>query len=115
MVGWIGTVELAAHGIALNISSVTFMVHIGLSQAATIRVGQFHGRRETGELRRAAVVAYGLSGLMVAATVVVFLTMGGPLVGLFVDPADPARPRSSRSGRRFWRWRRSFSLSMRGR
>lgn len=91
MVGWIGTVELAAHGIALNISSVTFMVHIGLSQAATIRVGQFHGRRETGELRRAAVVAYGLSGLMVAATVVVFLTMGGPLVGFFVDPTDPAR------------------------
>ncbi len=91
MVGWIGTVELAAHGIALNIASVTFMVHIGLSQAATIRVGQFHGRRETDALRRAAIVAYGLSGLMVGATIVVFLTMGAPLVGLFVGPADPAR------------------------
>jgi MATE family multidrug resistance protein len=92
MVGWIGTVELAAHGIALNVASITFMVHIGLSQAATIRVGQFHGRHETAELRRAAFVAYGLSGLMVAVTIAAFLLFGEPIVGLFVDPGDPARP-----------------------
>ncbi len=92
MVGWIGTVELAAHGIALNVASITFMVHIGLSQAATIRVGQFHGRDETAELRRAAYVAYVLSMLMVAVTIAAFLLFGAPIVGLFVDPGDPARP-----------------------
>ena len=36
MMGWLGTVPLAAHGIALQISAVTFMVHMGLSNAATV-------------------------------------------------------------------------------
>jgi Na+-driven multidrug efflux pump len=44
MMGWIGTTELAAHGIALQIISVTFMVHIGLSSAATVRAGRAWGR-----------------------------------------------------------------------
>ncbi|MGI1663427.1 MATE family efflux transporter [Palleronia sp. KMU-117] len=92
LVGWIGTVELAAHGIAMNVASITFMVHIGLSQAATIRVGQFHGRQDPRALRGAAFAAYGLSGLMVAATIAAFLTLGAPIVGLFLDPSDPARP-----------------------
>ena len=40
MMGWIGTVELTAHGIALELASITFMVHLGLSQAATVRAGR---------------------------------------------------------------------------
>ena len=37
MMGWIGAVELAAHGIALQLAALTFMFHIGITQAATIR------------------------------------------------------------------------------
>jgi hypothetical protein len=48
MMGWIGTVELAAHGIALQIISVTFMVHVGLSSAATVRAGRAWGRGDAG-------------------------------------------------------------------
>ncbi len=44
MVGWIGPVELAAHGIALNLASAAFMLHLGLSQAATVRAGHAMGR-----------------------------------------------------------------------
>jgi len=40
MMGWIGTPQLAAHGIALQLTAITFMAHLGLSNAATIRVGQ---------------------------------------------------------------------------
>ena len=39
LMGWLGTVPLAAHGIAMQIISVIFMAHLGLSQAATIRAG----------------------------------------------------------------------------
>jgi len=92
MVGWIGIKELAAHGIALNIASATFMVHIGLSQAATIRVGQYHGRRDGASIRMAARAAYGLSALFVAVTMTIFLGLPEPLVGIFIDPTDPARP-----------------------
>ena len=39
LMGWVGTAELAAHQIALQCAAVTFMVPLGLSQAATVRVG----------------------------------------------------------------------------
>lgn len=48
MVGWIGKYELAAHQIAQNLSSLSFMIATGIGSAATIRVShQFGaGRRE---------------------------------------------------------------------
>jgi MATE family multidrug resistance protein len=52
MMGWIGTTELAASGIAMQIISVTFMVHIGLSSAATVRAGHAWGRGDRGTCGR---------------------------------------------------------------
>ncbi|ABD54847.1 MATE family efflux transporter [Jannaschia sp. CCS1] len=92
MMGWIGTLELAAHGIALQIISVTFMVHIGLSSAATVRTGRAWSKNDAQGLRQAAVAALLLSGVTVAATILLFVALAEPLVGLFVDPSDPLRP-----------------------
>lgn len=91
MMGWIGTMELAAHGIALQLTALTFMFHVGMSQAATVRAGGAYGRGNAAELRqvgRAAIaVALGF-GLVV---VVTFVAVPGMLVGLFIDPAEPLR------------------------
>jgi multidrug resistance protein, MATE family len=92
MMGWIGTIELAAHGIALQLASLTFMIHLGLANAATIRAGRALGRRNMIDLRRGALVATTLSALLALASVVLFISMAETLVGLFIDPADPARP-----------------------
>lgn len=92
MMGWIGTLELAAHGIALQIISVTFMVHIGLSSAATVRTGRAWSRNDATGLRQAGAAAMLLSGITVAATIVLFIALAEPLIGLFVDPSDPLRP-----------------------
>ncbi|MFW5642024.1 MAG: MATE family efflux transporter [Roseicyclus sp.] len=54
MMGWIGTMELAAHGIAIQIISLTFMVHVGLASAATVRAGRAWGRQDREALRLAA-------------------------------------------------------------
>lgn len=91
MMGWIGTLELAAHGVAVTIASITFMVHIGLSSAATVRAGRFWGVGDMRALRLGAGAALILSGGMVALTVLAFLGLPGPLIGLFLDPADPDR------------------------
>jgi MATE family multidrug resistance protein len=90
MMGLIGTVELAAHGIALQIASATFLVHVGLSSAATIRIGTAWGRGDAHEMRQAALAATWLSAGFVAVTIALFLTLPRTLVGLFLDPADPA-------------------------
>ncbi|MEM9974689.1 MAG: MATE family efflux transporter [Pseudomonadota bacterium] len=92
MMGWVGTKELAAHGIALQIASATFMVHIGLSQAVTVRAGRAYGRRDEAGLRVGAGVGLALSMAAAFFTILAFLTIPELLIGLFIAPDDPARP-----------------------
>ena len=91
MMGWIGKIELAAHGIALQLTAMTFMFHLGMSQAATIRAGGQYGRRDEAALRRGGVAAYAVAIGFGALVVAVFLAIPGPLVSLFIDRTDPAR------------------------
>jgi multidrug resistance protein, MATE family len=93
MMGWIGTIELAAHGIAITLASATFMFHLGLSNAATIRAGRAYGRRNEAELRQGAGAIIAISMALAMLTVAVFLAFPEPLIALFLDPADPARGR----------------------
>lgn len=58
MMGWLGSVALAAHQVALNLCSITFMVPLGLSATAAVRVGHALGRDDVGRARRAALLAY---------------------------------------------------------
>ncbi len=91
MMGWLGTVMLAAHGIALQISSVTFMVHMGLSNAATILAGRAFGRGDGAGLRRGAKVVLALSAVFAAVTVVLFLALPEPMIGAFLAGDEPDR------------------------
>ena len=93
MMGWIGTVELAAHGIALQVTAISFMLHVGLSNAATVRVGRFAGARDAHGVRDAAKVALVLSqsfGVLIIATFVLFPEW---IVALFLDTANPEAAR----------------------
>lgn len=89
MMGWIGTVELAAHGIALEVAALTFMLHVGLSSAATIRIARFDGRGDRVALRQAAKVAVVISLGIALASVAMFLALPGPIVSLFLDLDKP--------------------------
>jgi MATE family multidrug resistance protein len=91
MMGWIGPVPLAAHGIAIQLASLTFMVHIGFSQAATVRAGRALGRRDEEGLRKGGKTAIALSALYATLTSAVFLVIPGTLVSLFIDLNEPAR------------------------
>ena len=92
MMGWIGTVALASHGIALQLASATFFVHLGISNAATIRVGQAHGRGDQPFQMKAAVAASALSLGMALVTIFVFLVWPDFLIRSFLDSADPDLP-----------------------
>ena len=92
MMGWIGTVELAAHGIAIQLASLSFLIHLGLANAATIRAGQALGRKDEAELRRGALVVIAISVAIALAAVLIFVSFPRVLVGLFIDPQDPVRP-----------------------
>lgn len=91
MMGWIGEIELAAHGIAMQLTAFMFMFHVGMSEAATIRASRQFGARDEVELRRGAKAAYGVSLSFGVLVVVLYLLMPGVFVSLFIDPSDPAR------------------------
>jgi MATE family multidrug resistance protein len=89
VMGWIGTAELAAHQIALQCAAVTFMVPLGLAQAATVRVGLAAGGNDAAGVRRAGIAALLMGGGFMAAMAVVMWTMPQRIVGLFIDAGDP--------------------------
>ena len=91
MIGWLGPLPLAAHGIAIQLASLTFMVHIGFSQAATVRAGRALGRRDEESLRRGGKVAITLSAVFAFVTMFVFFLIPEPLILAFIDPDEPAK------------------------
>ncbi len=91
MMGWLGVVPLAAHGIAVQMAGLTFMVHMGLSNAATIRAGNALGRRDAPHMARGAHTAFVLSLVMSLVTIAVFLLWPEMLISAFIERDEPAR------------------------
>ncbi len=89
MIGTIGKVELAAHGIAMEIVSLFFMIHVGLANAATIRAGHADGAGDARGLRDGAKVAIGLSAAFGLIGITIFLGLPQQLIGLFLDLSLP--------------------------
>ena len=92
MMGWLGKLELAAHGIVLQLAAMTFMVHMGLSQAGTVRVGKAFARNDWVAVKRTASVAMGLSSLAALVAIFFFLVMPEILIGAFLEEEDPLTP-----------------------
>ncbi|WP_417687087.1 MATE family efflux transporter [Roseibium sp.] len=89
LMGWIGTIPLAAHGIALQISSITFMVPVGLSQAALTRVGYAAGRNDPVAIGRAGWAALGITFAFMSCFAVMFWLIPETLASLYLDLDNP--------------------------
>lgn len=90
--GWFGAVTLAAHGVAIQIAALVFMVPLGFSYAATVRIGEAYASARFADLRRAAFVVLAISIGFSLLSAFVFLAFPEPLVRAFQDPADPDAP-----------------------
>jgi MATE family multidrug resistance protein len=91
MMGWLGTVPLAAHGIAVSLGGLAFMAHLGLSNAATIRAGNAFGRGDRAHMALGAKVVTVMSLAFSVLGVAAFLLLPEWLISLFLDPADPQK------------------------
>lgn len=89
LMGRLGATALAAHQIALQCASVTFMMALGTGLAGSVRVGQAAGRGDIAGVRRAGVVAMGLAVGFMAVSAVAFRAAPGAIIGLYVDPDAP--------------------------
>jgi MATE family multidrug resistance protein len=88
IMGLIGTLELAAHQIALQIASATFMVPLGIAQAAGIRVALFAGAADRMGVHRTGVTSVALAVGFMAFMAVLIWTAPQLLVAPFLPDAE---------------------------
>ncbi len=92
MMGWLGTIPLAAHGIALQLASIAFMVPLGLASAATVRVGMAYGRGSRPDVGRAGDTALAMAAAFALSAATIFWIWPEPLVALYLDAGNENSP-----------------------
>jgi len=83
LMGWLGTIAMASHQVAINLASLTFMVPLGIGQATAILVGRAVGRSDTPGARRAAGAGLLAGGAFMSATAILFLAVPGALARIY--------------------------------
>ena len=87
--GLLGKNPQAANQIALNLSSMTFMIAMGLGVAAMVRVGNQKGLLKFIELRRIAISIFLFAVIFAAGFAILFLIFRFQLPKIYVDLTDP--------------------------
>ena len=90
MSGLLGKNSQAANQIALNLSSMTYMVALGVGVAAMIRVGNQRGMMNFKKLREVALSTLFLIIVIDVFFCLIFLTFNDSLPLLYLDPLDPS-------------------------
>ena len=85
MVGWLGTKQQAAHQIAINLASISFMAVLGISAAGSIRVGNAVGKKDIIETRRAGFTASILGASIMFVSAIIFILFRNFLPTLYVN------------------------------
>jgi multidrug resistance protein, MATE family len=90
LMGLIGTAALAAHQVALQVTTILFMVPYGIAMAATVRVGHAIGRNDPGAVKRAGFVAILLGIVLVAGFTLAVIAGRFAVARLFFGVAEDA-------------------------
>jgi MATE family multidrug resistance protein len=88
LAGRVSTTALAAHQIAIQMASLTFMIPYGLASAAAVRVGHAIGRRDPGSAIAAGWTAIGLGVSFMGTAAIVFLTLPAALIRMFSGDSE---------------------------
>ncbi len=89
LMGKLGSDELAGHQVTINLASLAFMVPLGISAAAAVRVGHGIGQGDPGAVRRAAVIALAGGAGFMCLSAAALLTWPEALARLYV-PDQPS-------------------------
>lgn len=87
LMGAIGTTQMAAHQVAINLAALTFMVPLGIGGAGAVLVGQAVGRDDDAAARRSAGAAIIFGAGVMCLSALVFLTVPGLLARVYTTDA----------------------------
>jgi MATE family multidrug resistance protein len=88
MIGWLGKAQLAAHQIAINLASITYMIILGISSAGTIRVGEAVGQKNIIQIRRAGFSALGIASILMIGFGIIFILFRNFLPTLYINEKE---------------------------
>ncbi|GHC45715.1 MATE family efflux transporter [Neogemmobacter tilapiae] len=89
MMGWVGKIELAAHGIALQVGALAFMVYMGISNATTVKLGRAYGEGDALAMQGVVKAALVVTLVICATLVSLILLFPEQILRLFLDPSSP--------------------------
>lgn len=90
MMGLIGASSLAAYAVVIQLCSVSFMIPLGINQAATVRVGIAYGSHNPEAIARAGWTSYVMGVGFMALSALVMMTLPRLLLSAFIDVDSPA-------------------------
>ena len=90
LMGTLGTEVLAAHQIVFQTMVVIFMIPLGMSYAATVRVGQWLGKRSLEGIKLSTYLSIGMGFIFTSILTIVMLLFPQSIIGLYLDINDPA-------------------------
>ena len=85
IIGTIGLVELAAHQIAINLGSITYMMSSGLAAAAAIKSGNYFGAKDHNSLRLSSHASYHVVIVFMCITALVFTVANNALPWIYTS------------------------------
>lgn len=88
MIGWLGTKTLAAHQIALQVASTTFMVALGFSFAVGVRIGQLKGEENYPALRMVGIGSFSFISIFLGILGIFIFALKDYLPSLFIADAE---------------------------
>ena len=88
--GALGTKVLAAHQIVFQTILVIFMIPLGMSYAATVRVGQWLGKKNLEGIKRSGYLSIGIGLVFAILVTIAMLLFPQAIVSLYIDINDPA-------------------------
>jgi MATE family multidrug resistance protein len=91
MMGWLGTKIQAAHMIAINLATVSYMTTSGLAAAATVRVGYFLGSNDLENLKTAARTLLLMAITVMACWTLIFILGRHVLPFIYIEDIEVIR------------------------
>jgi MATE family multidrug resistance protein len=85
LIGTIGSIEQAAHQVAINLASVTYMIGSGIASAATIKTGNNFGRNNFLDLRKSAIASYHIIIAFMSVTAILFIVLNTLLPYIYTE------------------------------
>ena len=90
MVGWLGAIALAAHQVMLTIGQLGYMMYYGMAAAVAIRVSNFHGQNDKGNVRHSASAGFHIILVMAILISLPLFLLRHEIGGWFTDNNEVA-------------------------